>query len=184
MTVDDDTDGASPAGRTPATHNVFSGGAAENLIQANVVHLGFGSAAPRSLGGLPPRLPGLLGRAAPRAHLRGLLAPDRDGDAPPAIAVTGEGGVGKSALAVAAAHAAVAEGWFPGGVLYADAGAHSGREPVGVEELLGTWLRSFGIPGDQLQPHRDGLLAQFRSTLRDQRGPCSSCSTTPPRTGT
>ncbi|MFD7101451.1 NB-ARC domain-containing protein [Streptomyces celluloflavus] len=166
----DDMDGASPADPTPATHNVFSGGAAEHLIQANIVHLGFGSAAPRSLGRLPPRLPGLLGRAAPQARLRGLLAPDRDGDAPLAVAVTGEGGVGKSALAVAAAHAAEAEGWFPGGVLYADAGAHSGREPVGVEELLGTWLRSFGIPGDQLQPHRDGLLAQFRSTLRDQRG--------------
>ncbi|MGW5938694.1 NB-ARC domain-containing protein [Streptomyces celluloflavus] len=166
----DDMDGASPADPTPATHNVFSGGAAEHLIQANIVHLGSGSAAPRSLGQLPPRLPGLLGRAAPQARLRGLLAPDRDGDAPLAVAVTGEGGVGKSALAVAAAHAAEAEGWFPGGVLYADAGAHSGREPVGVEELLGTWLRSFGIPGDQLQPHRDGLLAQFRSTLRDQRG--------------
>lgn len=55
-------------------------------------------------------------------------------------------------------------------MLYADAGAHSGREPLGMEELLSTWLRAFGIPEDQHQPHRIGLLGQFRSVLRELPG--------------
>lgn len=156
---------ASEAGPAPATHNIVSGGQARDVIQGGVVQVYATPSPVRSLSALPPRPATLLGRSAPLTELLALLAPGRRAGAPPAIAVTGEGGVGKSALMAAAAHEA--HKWFPGGVLYEDARAHSSGGRISVEELLGTWLRSFGIPGDQLQPHRTGLLGQFRSQLRE-----------------
>ena len=49
--------------------------------------------------------------------------------------VAGLAGVGKTALAIQAGHAAVRRGWFPGGVLFTD--LHGYDEPVAdlVEEL-------------------------------------------------
>ncbi|GAB7030013.1 NB-ARC domain-containing protein [Streptomyces sp. NPDC021749] len=159
---------ASEAGPAPATHNTFSGGQARDVIQGGVVQVYPAPAPVRSLNALPPRPAALLGRAGPLAELLALLAPGDRAGAPTAIALTGEGGVGKSALMAAAAHEA--HEWFPGGVLYEDARAHGGGGPMSIEELLGTWLRAFGIPGDQLQPHRAGLLGQFRSRLREADG--------------
>ncbi|MFG2141101.1 AAA family ATPase [Streptomyces sp. NPDC048650] len=156
---------ASGAGPDPATHNTISGGQARDVIQGGVVQYYAAPAPVRSLNALPPRPAALVGRSAPLAELLALLAPESRAGRSPVIAVTGEGGVGKSALMAAAAHEA--HKWFPGGVLYEDARAHSARGRLSVEELLGTWLRSFGIPGDQLQPHRTGLLAQFRSRLHE-----------------
>lgn len=156
---------ASEAGPAPATHNNISGGQARDVIQGGVVQIYATPSPVRSLSALPPRPAALLGRSAPLAELLALLSPDRRAQSPAAIAITGEGGVGKSALMAAAAHEA--HKWFPGGVLYEDARAHGGGGRIGIEELLGTWLRSFGIPGDQLQPHRAGLLGQFRSQLRE-----------------
>ncbi|MFF4290270.1 hypothetical protein ACFY0R_33905 [Streptomyces sp. NPDC001633] len=154
---------ASEAGPAPATHNTVSGGQARDVIQGGVVQIYPAPAPVRSLNALPPRPAALLGRSGPLAALLALLAPGDRAAAPTAIAITGEGGVGKSALMAAAAHEA--HQWFPGGVLHADARAHGGGEPMSLEELLGTWLRAFGIPGDQLQPHRAGLLGQFKSRL-------------------
>ncbi|MFI6769009.1 NB-ARC domain-containing protein [Streptomyces sp. NPDC050355] len=156
---------ASEAGPAPATHNIVSGGQTRDVIQGGVVQIYATPSPVRSLSALPPRPAALLGREAPLAELLALLAPDRPTGSPTAIAITGEGGVGKSALMAAAAHEA--HKWFPGGVLYEDARAHGAEGRMSVEELVGTWLRSFGIPGDQLQPHRTGLLGQFRSRLRE-----------------
>ncbi|MGI5238987.1 BTAD domain-containing putative transcriptional regulator [Dactylosporangium sp. CA-139066] len=106
----------------------------------------------RSAGAPPPAAaPGRLPRAPRRlvgrdAELRRLLAAARDGagrgDRPRVVVVDGMAGVGKSALALTAAHA-LAEG-RPGARLYIDLHGHSEREPVDPHEALGVLLRQLG----------------------------------------
>ncbi|MCI3224319.1 hypothetical protein, partial [Streptomyces sp. NP-1717] len=92
---------------------------------------------------------------------------------PLGVVVTGQGGVGKTSLALDTAHRALERGWFPGGVLYADAGTLPAERRPGPEELLSAFLRMLGVPGGELPPHRIGLEALFRSQLKthgDERG--------------
>jgi len=61
----------------------------------------------------------LVGRDSEVGELLGLLDPRRPG--PSAVTVAGLPGVGKTALALHAAHeAAFVRGWFPGGVPFVD----------------------------------------------------------------
>ena len=72
--------------------------------------------APVALAQLPPVVVGFTGREAELAQITALVDPA--GDAGVVVsAVAGLAGVGKTALAVQAAHAAREAGWFPGGVL-------------------------------------------------------------------
>ncbi|GGX22228.1 AAA family ATPase [Streptomyces noursei] len=163
----EDASGAEP---TPGTHNRFSGGWAEIVIQAHQVVMGaVGPGRHAALNALPPRPTVFLGRSGALTELLSLLVPGRSDEPPRVIALAGEGGVGKTALLAVAAHEARSR--FPGGVLAADAGAHSRRDALTTEELLGTYLRAFGIPEDQLQPHRSGLEGQFHSKLGEAPGP-------------
>lgn len=71
---------------------------------------------------LPRRPPGFTGRTTELKRLLHCLAPASD-DADIVIlvaAITGMGGVGKTALALEAAHLAHRNGWFPGGALFVD----------------------------------------------------------------
>ncbi|MER7988905.1 NB-ARC domain-containing protein [Streptomyces noursei] len=159
---------ASGAGPAPGTHNTIRGGQFGEVIQGGIVHYHAAPPRVRALNALPPRPAALVGRASQLAQLHSFLAPGRRPAAPRVLALTGVGGVGKSALMAVAAHEA--HKWFPGRVLYEDAGTHSGRGPLSLEKLLGTWLRAFGIPGDQLEPHCSGLLNQFRNKLQEAHG--------------
>ncbi|WP_438485034.1 AAA family ATPase [Streptomyces sp. S186] len=161
---------ASGAGPTPGTHNTIGGGTAGLIIQAGQASIGFpGPARHVALNALPPRPAAFLGRSGALAELLALLAPGQHDEPPRVIALAGEGGVGKTALLAVAAHAARPR--FPGGVLAADAGAHSRRDALTAEELLGTYLRAIGIPGDQLEPHRSGLKSQFHTKLGEAPDP-------------
>ncbi|WP_369359498.1 AAA family ATPase [Streptomyces sp. cg2] len=161
---------ASGAGPTAGAHNTFSGGAAKTVIQARQVVMGpTGPARHASLNALPPGPAVLLGRSGALTELRALLVPGRRDEPPRVVVLAGEGGVGKTALLAIAAHEARSR--FPGGVLTADAGAHSRRDALTTEELLSTYLQAFGVPGDQLQPHRTGLQGQFLSKLDEASEP-------------
>ncbi|ANZ15458.1 NB-ARC domain-containing protein [Streptomyces noursei ATCC 11455] len=163
----EDASGAEP---TPGTHNRFSGGWARNVYQAGQIFIGPSGAAPVSApDSLPPRPSRFYGRRDALADLLTRLTPGRPEEPARVLALTGEGGIGKSALMAFAAHEAKA--LFPGGVIAEDAGAHSGRDPLGTEQLLRGYLFQFGIPNDQFAPHLSGLQAQFRRTLRDAAGP-------------
>ncbi|MFD6993236.1 hypothetical protein [Streptomyces sp. NPDC059943] len=164
--------------------NEFSG-SAKTVVQvgrADLVNVYGTNAAPaprQALAGLPARPAPLVGREAPTRSLLALLGPDRpdrpdrSSTDPLGVVVTGQGGVGKTSLALDAAHQALERGWFPGGVLYADAGTLPADRPPGPEELLSAFLRMLGVPGGELPPHRIGLEALFRSQLKthgDERG--------------
>lgn len=83
-------------------------------------------------------------------------------------AIDGVGGVGKSALALHAAHR-VAD-LYPDGQLYVDLqGATAGLAPLDPLEVLGRFLRALGVAGDQVPDQVDEAAARFRSQVAGRR---------------
>lgn len=118
---------------------------------------------------LPPRPQHLVGRADVRDKLTEVAADvhRRLGDsaeATPVVALSGAPGIGKSAVAIDAAHEL--RHFFPDGELYVDLQAHSGR-PRSGSEALGILLAGFGA--SRLSDNDDERLALYRQLLIDRR---------------
>ncbi|MEU4224895.1 BTAD domain-containing putative transcriptional regulator [Nonomuraea sp. NPDC026600] len=115
----------------------------------------------------PAQLPaaplGFVGREAELAAIENTLRPT---GGTPVVAITGLGGMGKSALAVQTAHAMRHR--FPDGQIYADLGTSSGR-PTAPAAVLGSFLRSFGVPEERLPTSLEERVALWRTVLADQR---------------
>ena len=79
-------------------------------------------------------------------------------------AVAGLAGVGKTALAIQAAHAARAAGWFPGGVLFLDLHGYD-EAPVQPGQALDALLRALGMPGEHIPPGAEERAGLYRSVL-------------------
>ncbi|SDM14599.1 AfsR/SARP family transcriptional regulator [Nonomuraea jiangxiensis] len=84
----------------------------------------------------------------------------------PIVAISGRPGSGKSCLAVHVAHRLARH--FTDGQLYRDL---RGSQPqnVPVAEVLGTFLRSLGIPGPTVPSGVEERAAMYRSLLADKR---------------
>lgn len=95
-------------------------------------------------------------------------APDEEGGETNIFAIDGMAGIGKTALAIRAAHRlAVA---YPDAQLYLDLHAHSrGRTPVDPASGLETMLRVLGVPDREIPDSLDGRAALWRSHLADRR---------------
>jgi hypothetical protein len=85
-------------------------------------------------------------------------------------AVSGLAGVGKTALAVHAAHAMVDAGLFPGGVLFVDLHGYD-DSPAPADQVLDSLLRALGVVGSHIPPDPDARAALFRSQLAKSDGP-------------
>ncbi|MFB9527965.1 AfsR/SARP family transcriptional regulator [Nonomuraea roseola] len=82
--------------------------------------------------------------------------------APAIAAIDGPGGIGKSALAVHAAHALA--GRFTDGVLHVDMrGATAGMEPLSPLDALGRLLRSLGLDSSAVPAAVEEAAARYRS---------------------
>ncbi|GAA1285522.1 tetratricopeptide repeat protein [Saccharothrix xinjiangensis] len=152
--------------------NRFEGTALGPVVQARRIDrvvLGADVPPPSALAGLPPVEAAFTGRAAELADLAGFLDP---GVEPPAAVgvLVGPPGIGKTALALRAAHAAVAAGWFPGGVLFQDLRGFARADPLEPEAALEVHLRALGVAGQHLPPDLAGRAALHRSLLAERPG--------------
>ena len=121
-------------------------------------------AAPVALAQLPPLAAGFTGREVELAQVAGLLDPAGDAGAVVVSAVAGLAGVGKTALAVQAAHAARSSGWFAGGVLFIDLHGYD-ASPVQPGQALDALLRALGIAGEHIPEETEARAALYRSAL-------------------
>ncbi|MCA1188974.1 MULTISPECIES: tetratricopeptide repeat protein [unclassified Saccharopolyspora] len=76
-------------------------------------------------------------------------------------ALSGSGGIGKTALAASWMHSRSDE--FPEGQLYAELGTDGSGEPVSASEILGRFLRSLGVPSESIPIEPADRIGLYRS---------------------
>jgi len=116
---------------------------------------------------LPADIPDFTGRSEQVDELRELLTGAGGEDSPGAVRVVlvvGSGGLGKSALAVHAAHLLASR--FPDGQLYAS--LLGATQPADPAEVLGRFLRDLGMDGHRI-PLGEERAAHFRTRLAGKR---------------
>jgi DNA-binding SARP family transcriptional activator len=120
--------------------------------------------APRQL---PPDIGAFTGRHEEVTAARARLPAPSPLRPPPIVAISGAGGVGKSALAVHLAHRLAHR--FPDGQLYVDLqGAAAGLPPLPPLEVLGRFLRALGARTTDLATV-DEASAAFRAATASRR---------------
>jgi DNA-binding SARP family transcriptional activator len=114
---------------------------------------------------LPMDLNDFTGRKKELAYLCKALTSD-DRRRPPIVVITGIGGVGKTALAVRAAHEISQD--FPDGRLYID--LHGKHDiPVSPRAVLGRLLRALGVESSWIPADQDARAELYRNRLFGQR---------------
>ena len=156
-------------GRDKGTTNVISGGTFYgSVIMGGVIISGpmpgslpFPSVIP---GQLPAAAPGFTGRAAELAAVLSGLEPATGADTAPVAAIAGVAGVGKTELAIQAGHAAVARGWFPGGVIFLSLHGYDDQPMTGAQ-ALDSALRALGVGAEDIPSGPEERAACYRSKL-------------------
>jgi DNA-binding SARP family transcriptional activator/tetratricopeptide (TPR) repeat protein len=118
---------------------------------------------------LPADIGDFTGRTAHVDYLCGLLLSGNDVTSPGAVriaVVNGAGGLGKTTLAVHAAHQVAAQ--FPDGQLYVDLLGAS-PQAAAPGEVLARFLRELGLEGDKVPVRDDERAALYRSALTGRR---------------
>jgi DNA-binding SARP family transcriptional activator len=117
---------------------------------------------------LPQDIASLVGRGAELSAITTALRAAGRASGPPVVTVSGPGGVGKSTLAIRAAHAVADE--FPDGQVAADL---RGSKPDGPnrspDDILGQVLRALGVPLTDVPSGEDECAALYRSLVADRR---------------
>ncbi|SEF16285.1 AfsR/SARP family transcriptional regulator [Jiangella alba] len=116
----------------------------------------------------PSELPAAEASFVGRETLRRELVERLRGGDHAIVAISGPGGVGKSALARQAANAAADA--FPDGQLYLNLqGSTPGAEPIPPRDALSRLLRSLRVPDSDIPTTTDEAAAAFRSVTADRR---------------
>ncbi|WP_394614460.1 BTAD domain-containing putative transcriptional regulator [Lentzea sp. JNUCC 0626] len=113
---------------------------------------------------LPADIPDFVGRDEAVSLIVALL---RTAQGVPVVTLAGPPGVGKTALAVHAAHRMRAD--FADGQLYVNLRGYAPGPPLSAVDVLPRFLRALGTEPDQVPLDQDEQEAMFRSTLTGQR---------------
>ncbi|MFF0224364.1 ATP-binding protein [Streptomyces sp. NPDC004629] len=158
-------------GHELSARNELSGTVHGAAVQAGAVYGGIHIAAePGAARRTPWQLPPsahMVDRSGELAALERLRVRAAREERPALTAVSGLGGVGKTALALRWLH--TLRPHFPGGQLHADLGAQSPGGPALPEEVLGRFLRALGVPAQQVPSALAERTALYRSLTADLR---------------
>jgi DNA-binding SARP family transcriptional activator len=99
-----------------------------------------------------------------RRHLLA-MAGDEKRTAVPVVAVAGQGGVGKTSLAIHAAQGVASH--FPDGQLFAD--LHGSSQALSPTEVLGRFLRAFGFSGAEIPDAIEERAEVYRGLLSGRK---------------
>jgi DNA-binding SARP family transcriptional activator len=144
-----------------------AGQAAEPPGEPGIQGAGPGPPLPR-VAQLPADIPDFTGRSDHLQSLRDLLSGPRRPDSPGAVvvaAVIGAGGLGKTTLAVHAAHLLRAH--YPDGQLYARLQG-AAQNPADPGDVLARFLRDLGIEPARIPADAEERAALYRSVLTDR----------------
>ena len=154
------------------SQNDFSG-KADTVIQAGNIsgNVIFGGSAkfplpvPRQL---PGRIKHFVNRESQLEELDSLFSLTNDGFGVMVVsAIEGTAGVGKTALAIHWAHHA--RNRFPHGDLYLNLRGYDSEPPVDSNQALDIFLRSLGVPIEDIPLDMSAKAALYRSLLNDRR---------------
>ncbi|MGW1954844.1 tetratricopeptide repeat protein [Streptomyces sp. NPDC001920] len=152
------------------TANVFSGGSVRMLVQGRDIALHLPRDVPSAMRGMPPAPSAFTGRTDELTELAAFLAPRPDGESPETVAVhvvTGMAGIGKTALVLHTAHAALKAGSFTGGAVFLDLYGYDPDRRLqadnGAMELLG----ALGVPGEVIPAGAQARGALVRTVLAE-----------------
>jgi tetratricopeptide (TPR) repeat protein len=117
---------------------------------------------------LPADVPDFTGRDSHLERLRGLVSQTRRRDNPAVIVVVvaGTPGLGKTALAIHAAHLLRPD--FPDGQLYVSLRGGS-EQPVPPDEVLARFLRDLGVDGARVPVDAEERAAMYRTRLAERQ---------------
>ncbi|MGW0521633.1 AfsR/SARP family transcriptional regulator [Crossiella sp. NPDC003009] len=116
---------------------------------------------------LPPDLADFVGRAGELRRIGELLSSSAPRTAAPIVVLAGPPGIGKTALAVRAAHRLGER--FPDGQLHINLRGHASSQPMTVAEALAHFLRVLGVPQKQIPTEIEEQAALYRSLLTGRR---------------
>ncbi|WP_433501502.1 AfsR/SARP family transcriptional regulator [Sphaerimonospora sp. CA-214678] len=157
------TSGSAQSGGTSASTPPDAGGGPDDHAQGARSRRGMLAWTPPRQ--LPASIADFTGRSAEIAEIRRLLVTGRNvefaGYAMPIVAISGRGGVGKSTLAIRAAHEI--HDSFEDGVLYAELRGLTSSEQISTQ--LARFLRALGVPGPAIPDGAGERMELYRSCL-------------------
>lgn len=119
--------------------------------------------------GLPPANPSFTGRARELARLNRLLREYTRSDTGVVAALTGIGGVGKTALAVRWARSRPVRTTFTDGCLYLNLNGYADTSPLGADTALAKLLLRLNVRPRDIPADPDARQALYQATLAGRR---------------
>ncbi|MEV5838794.1 BTAD domain-containing putative transcriptional regulator [Nocardia sp. NPDC052112] len=114
---------------------------------------------------LPSDISDFIGRNAELEQLLEGSSIENADAAVPVYVIGGMAGIGKTRLAVHAAHRLRREGRYGDGQLYVDLQGYAAQAPTDPSSVLATFLRQLGVPSEQIPPSSAERAAIYRDQL-------------------